>query len=147
MKLSTRMRYGTRALIELASAYPDKAMSVKDVAESQSISPKYLEHIMSALKTAGIVKSVRGLHGGYVLAVPPSACHLSDVYQALEGSPAPVECVDDPRSCALCEECPTRDTWAEVKEAIMEVLEHTTLQDLVDRSRRKQVGRAQMYYI
>ena len=145
MRLSTRMRYGTRALAELASGYPDAVMSVKDIAESQRISPKYLEHIMGALKAAGFVKSVRGVHGGYVLAAPPAGCRLSDVYRALEGSAAPVECVDDPRSCAFCDQCPTRETWAEVKGAVMEVLEHTTLQDLVDRSRRKQ--QTQMYHI
>lgn len=147
MQFSTRMRYGCRALVELAARYPDSVVSVKDMGESQHISPKYLEHIMSALKAAGLVKSVRGLHGGYALAKPPGQCRLSEVFRALEGSAAPVDCVDDPESCPMRELCPTRETWAEVKGAILHVLESTTVQDLLQRRRKRAASQAHTYQI
>ena len=133
MQFSTKMRYGTRALVELARAYPDDNVSVREMAEKQDISAKYLEHIMAQLKTAGIVSSVRGVHGGYRLTVPPEKCDLGEVFRAVEGSPAPAECVDEPGVCPMEDECPTRETWSEMKEAINDVLEGTTLQDLVER--------------
>jgi len=134
MHLSTKMRYGTRALVELAAAYPDAHVSVMDIAEHQGISPKYLEQIMSSLRIAGLVRSVRGVHGGYSLARAPAECRLSDVFEALEGSAAPVACVDNPEQCELCDKCPTWETWAEIKQAIMEVLERTTLEGLLHRA-------------
>jgi len=71
MKLSTRMRYGCRAMTELAAAYPDRSVSVRDMARNQRLSAKYLEHIVSPLKTAGLIEAVRGIHGGYALSRPP----------------------------------------------------------------------------
>lgn len=68
MRIATKARYGARAMVELALAYPDGTLSVRDVAERQSISAKYLEHIMASLKTAGLVTAARGIHGGYALA-------------------------------------------------------------------------------
>ncbi len=148
MQFSTKMRYGSRALAELAAAYPEGTVPVREVAEKQEISAKYLEQIMSRLKAAGIVESVRGLHGGYKLAMPPGECRLSEVFEALEGSAAPVACVDEPGGCPLEDCCPTRATWSEVKEAIVEVLENTTLQDLADRMNEKRARqKAPMYYI
>ncbi len=148
MQFSTKLRYGSRALAELAVAYPQGTISVRELADRQEISAKYLEQIMSRLKAAGIVESVRGLHGGYRLAVPPGECRLSEVFRALEGSPAPVACLDQAGECPLEDRCPTRSTWSEVKEAIMEVLEKTTLADLAERVRKNR-GReaAPMYYI
>ncbi|MFP4027606.1 MAG: RrF2 family transcriptional regulator [Candidatus Brocadiia bacterium] len=147
MQFSTKMRYGTRALVELARAYPEDNLSVREIAERQDISAKYLEHIMAQLKTAGIVRSVRGIHGGYCLAQTPGDCHLSEVFEAVEGSAAPVECVDEPEVCPLKEKCTTRKTWAEVKEAIMEVLERTTLQDLLERDEEYHESDMQSYQI
>jgi len=147
MKLSTRMRYGTRALVEIAAGYPHSVVSVKDIAARQGISASYLEQIMGPLKAAGLVRSVRGLHGGYSLTAPPSACRLSDIYATLEGSAAPVACVDEPESCAFRDSCPTRETWEEMKQSVLDVLERTTLQDLLERARRKQQGRAYTYHI
>jgi len=137
MQFSTKMRYGTRALVELAAQGRGSVVSVRDLADSQGISSKYLERIMRALSVAGLVKSVRGFRGGYSLAKPPNRCRLSEVYAALEGSMAPVECVDHPESCPMIDTCPTRETWTKLKEAMEGVLEDTTLQDLLDRGKER----------
>jgi Rrf2 family protein len=147
MKFSTQTRYGTRALAELALEYPKGTVSVRELAERQNIPAKYLEQIMSRLKAAGLVNSVRGLHGGYALAAPPSRISLREVFEALEGSPAPVDCVDEPGSCPLEAGCPTRETWAEIKQAILGVLEKTTLADLAERAKEKADERVPMYHI
>jgi Rrf2 family protein len=141
------MRYGTRALVEIAAASPQQTLSLKDVARKQQVSVKYLEQIISSLKAAGLVNAVRGPGGGYELTKPPDAIGLDEVYEALEGSAAPVHCVDDPASCAMREVCPTRETWVEVREAIEEVLRKTTLDDLLERRRRKAASASPMYYI
>ena len=135
MNLSTRARYGSRAMAELAVAYPAGSVSVKQLARKQHISIKYLEQIMGLLKTAGLVRSARGTHGGYTLSRNPGAINLGDVYRALEGSTAPVHCVDDPESCPMEGVCPTRDTWVEIEEAISKVLKKTTMRKLAARLR------------
>lgn len=147
MQLSTKVRYGTRALVELALVYPEGTLSVKEIAEKESISPKYLEHIMAPLKAAGLVSSIRGMHGGYELARPPGKIRLTEVYTALEGSPAPVDCVSEPGSCPMQDVCPTRETWAEMKRSIEEILNTTTLQCLAERKKRKTKASAPMYHI
>ena len=147
MRLSTKARYAARALVEVAVAYPDSTASVADIAEKQRISPKYLEHIMASLRSVGIVKAVRGMHGGYALARAPASITLKQVFRALEGSAAPVYCVDHPDSCPMEGVCPTRDTWVEMKESIERVLEDTTVQDLLERREMKASSSAPMYYI
>ena len=147
MRISTRTRYGSRALVELATAYPGRAVSVREVAQTQHISVKYLEHIMTALKAAGLIKAVRGMHGGHMLTSPPSNINLSDVFAALEDFPTLVDCVDYPNSCPREDMCPTQDTWLQIQQSITEILEHTTLQDLIERKQRKSAAHAQMYHI
>jgi len=147
MQFSTKMRYGARALVELATAWPDRTISVREMARGQRISHKYLGQIMSALKAAGLIKAVRGVHGGYELARPPADITLGQVFQILEGSAAPVECVDKPGACQLEPLCPTRDSWAEIKSAIEGVLDATTLQDLVRRKKSKAAASGPMYHI
>jgi len=120
-------------MAELADAYGEGPVPVRELAANQDLSEKYLEQIMAPLKAAGLVKSVRGPGGGYVLGQPPSSIHLSDIYRVFEGSAAPVDCVDDPESCPLYDNCPTRPFWGELKEAIEDTLGRTTLQDLLDR--------------
>jgi len=137
MRIPTRVRYGSRAIAELAAAWPEKPVSVRELARCQRLPVKYLEQIMSALKARGLVKSVRGLRGGYVLAAPPESTKLSDVFEALGGDPSLVECVVNPGSCPMHATCPTRDTWVEMREAMTRVLSSTTLQDLAERKRRK----------
>ena len=147
MKLSTKARYGARALAELAVGYPDSMASVANIAEKQKISPKYLEHIMASLRAVGIVKAVRGMHGGYALARAPASITLKQLFRVLEGSVAPVYCVDHPDSCPMEGTCATRETWVEMKESMERVLDDTTVQDLVERKKRKTASSAPMYYI
>jgi Rrf2 family protein len=147
MKLSTTVRYGARAVTQLAAAYPHRAVSVREVAEEQDISPKYLEHILRALKASGLIHAVRGTSGGYVLARSPGSITLKDLYESLVGSIAPVDCVDCPDSCSMHDVCPTRDTWVELKEAIETVLERTTIRDLLERKKRKAISSSPMYQI
>jgi len=137
MKVSTRVRYGIRALVEIALRYPHGAVSVREIGESQQISRKYLELIIQPLKAAGLVTAARGMHGGYALARPPETIRLSEVFNIVEGSTALVQCVEHPDQCPMEEFCPTRDTWVQLGEAFAKVLEGTTVQDLIDRKRRK----------
>jgi Rrf2 family cysteine metabolism transcriptional repressor len=146
MKLSTRGQYGARALLDIALHYDGNPVLLKDIAKRQAISAQYLEHLVSPLIKAGIVRSTRGARGGVTLAKPPKEIRLSQVIQILEGSTAPVECVDDPKVCPRSDFCVTRDVWKEMKRAMIQVLESTTLQDLVERQKEKEKP-AEMYHI
>jgi len=147
MKLSTKGRYGARAMMDLALHYGQGPILLKDIAKRQQISERYLEHLALSLKAAGLVSSTRGARGGFTLTRPPSQIRLSEIIQIMEGSIAPVECVDDPKVCSFADLCVTRDIWSEMKEAMSGVLESTTLQDLVQRQREKERPEAIMYYI
>ena len=131
MKLSTKARYGVRAMLILALDYGKGAVPLRSVADRQSVSVKYLEHLMVALKSAGLVRSVRGTHGGYCLARPPGQVDLREVVRALEGSIALVDCVDDPGVCDRSDGCAARDVWKRMEQAVSDVLCSTTLEDLV----------------
>ena len=135
MRLSTRTRYAARALVELASGAV-APVSIREIAERQHISAKYLEQIFHTLSSVGLVRAIRGKSGGYELAKPPASITMKDVLVAFEGAIA-LECTDDPDRCPLVDTCATRDTWVELKEAILGVLERTTLQDLADRKQAK----------
>ena len=137
MKLSTRARYGTRALLELALHQAEEPVFLKDIAKSQQISLPYLEHLMAPLIAGGMIRSTKGPRGGVSLARAPEEIKLSEVIQILEGSVAPVECVNDPRICKRSELCVTRDLWSELKKVMTGVLESTTLRDLVERHKKK----------
>ena len=147
MKLSTRARYGTRALLDLAIHQDEAPVSLKDVARRQEISVQYLEHLITPLITAGIVRSRRGPKGGVSLARPPKQVVLSEIFQILEGSISPVECIDNPKLCSRSESCVTRDIWNEMKKAMNGVLESTTLENLVERQKVKMPTKDAMYYI
>jgi len=147
MKLSTRGRYGTRALLDLALHQGEGPVLLKDIAQRQQISLRYLEHLITPLIAGGIVRSTRGARGGVSLARPPEEIRLSEVVQFLEGSITPVECVNNPRICTRSELCVTRDIWGELKKAMNGVLEGITLQDLVERQKRKERPKELMYYI
>ena len=147
MKMSTRGRYGTRALLDLALHYGQGPVLVKDVAKREGVSQHYLEHLFIQLIAAGFVNSTRGAKGGLTLAKPPAQIRVIEVIEVLEGSPALVQCIDDPNSCARSGICVTRDLWADIKTAMSGVLEATTFQDLVERQRKKEQAKAIMYYI
>ncbi|MHC4543898.1 MAG: RrF2 family transcriptional regulator [Planctomycetota bacterium] len=135
MKLSTRTRYGIRAILELAEKGGKGPLRVKTIAQSQDISVKYLEQLMSILKSAGFVRSVRGSKGGYMLAKAPNQIKLSGVFDCLEGHVTTVECVEDKDFCERAADCVARQVWAQVQQAITNVLQSITLQDLVDRAK------------
>ena len=147
MKLSTRARYGTRALLDLALHQGEGLVLLKDIARRQEFSLPYLEHLIAPLIAAGLVKSTRGARGGVLLLKPPAEIKLSEVVQILEGSIAPVDCVNNPALCHRSTFCVTRDIWVEMKEAMSQVLDSTTLQDLVERQKRKGRPEEMMYYI
>jgi len=147
MKLSTRGRYGTRALLDLALHQGEAPVLLKNIARRQQISLRYLEHLIAPLISGGIVRSTRGARGGVSLAKPPEEIRLSEAIRLLEGSIAPVDCVNNPGVCSRSELCVTRDIWGELKKAMDEVLESTTLQDLVERQKRKEQPEEVMYHI
>ena len=147
MKLSTRGQYGTRALLDLALHRGEKPVPLKDIAQRQNIPLQYLEHLITPLIAGGIVWSTRGARGGVSLARPPEEIKLSEVIGLLEGSIAPVECVNDPKYCSRSDLCVTRDIWGELKKAMDGVLESITLQDLVERHKKKEQPEPVMYHI
>jgi len=147
MKLSTKGRYGLRALLDLALHQGEGLVLLKDIARRQEFSLPYLEHLIAPLIAAGVVKSTRGARGGVSLLKPPSEIKLSEVVQLLEGSITPVDCVNNPALCHRSTFCVTRDIWIEMKEAMSQVLDSTTLQDLVERQKGKGRPEEMMYYI
>ncbi len=147
MRLSTKGRYGARAMLDLALNSGKGPVLLREIAKRQEVSEKYLEHSITTLRKAGLVRSIRGARGGYVLAKLPSQIRLSEIMEVLEGSMAPVECVDDPQVCQRAQLCVTRDIWAEMKEAIDNILESITLQDMVERQNRKKNSKAIVYDI
>jgi len=133
MKLSSRSRYGFRALLELALAHGSGPLQIRAIAEQQNISNKYLEQLVAIMKSAGLVKSIRGPKGGYLLAGAPNEIKLSKVFTALEGPLVTEECLEHAEYCSKCTDCVTRQVWSDMQNAIMAVLESMTLQDLVDK--------------
>jgi len=147
MRLSTKGRYGARAMLDLALNFGKDPVLLRDIARRQEVSEKYLEHSISALRKAGLVRSVRGARGGYILAKSPSEIRLSKIMEVLEGSMAPVDCVDDPQVCHRANLCVTRDIWVKMKEAIDNILKSTTLQDMVEQQKGKESSKSIMYDI
>ncbi|MBI4284259.1 MAG: Rrf2 family transcriptional regulator [Chloroflexi bacterium] len=147
MKLSTRAQYGVRALLDLALREGEGPVLLRDIAQRQQISLPYLEHLITPLVAGGILRSTRGARGGVQLARLPHEIKLSEVVALLEGSVAPVECVNDPKFCSRSDGCVTRDIWDELNRAISGVLESITLQNLVERQRKKDQPEEVMYYI
>lgn len=138
MRLSTRTRYGMRAVLDLAIGYGKGPMQIKSIAQNEGISSKYLEQLISILKAGGITRSVRGPKGGYELARAPKDITLKDIFIILEGPLGAVECLEHPESCARCVDCITRDLWQEINNATIKILESKTLEDLVIKARDKE---------
>lgn len=147
MKLSTRGRYGTRALLDIALHQSERPVLLKEVAQRQEISPLYLEHLIAPLITAGILRSTRGARGGVSLSRLAGEVRLSEILRLLEGSIEPVECVNNPEVCSRSGACVTRDVWGELQKAMDGVLNGITLEDLVERQRVKDQTRHIMYDI
>lgn len=139
MKISTKGRYALRLMLELAMNNTGEPVSLRDVAQRQGISDKYLEQIISVLNRAGFVRSVRGAQGGYFLRKEPQEYTVGMILRLTEGTLAPVSCIEDndESSCERRESCVTRILWKKINDAVSEVVDHTTLQDLVDWQREK----------
>jgi Rrf2 family protein len=147
MKLSTRGRYGTRAMLDVALHGAEVPVHLKDIARRQQVSRKYLEHLTSRLEAAGLLRSVRGAGGGVSLARPASEIRLSEILQTLEGPTALVECADNPDWCPRSGSCATREIWIEIGELMSGFLESKTLEDLCHLQREKEQTAPGMYHI
>lgn len=131
MMISTKGRYALRVMIELAARETDGLVSLKEVAERQEISEKYLEAIMKSLVTEGLVVGLRGKNGGYRLAQPPEKCTVAAILRAAEGSLAPVSCLDgDVVLCPRQGTCATLPMWRELNRLIDDFFEGITLEQL-----------------
>jgi Rrf2 family protein len=137
MKISTRGRYGVRLMLELAAHYGMGSVLLKNIAEQQHISEKYLWQLINPLKSAGLVRSIRGAKGGYVLAKPPADITMKDIMGVLEGSLCLVDCVDNPAACDRSRSCVTRDLWGEASQIFTSKLESVTLADMLEKQRMK----------
>jgi Rrf2 family iron-sulfur cluster assembly transcriptional regulator len=134
MKLSTRSRYGTRLMLDLAQHYHEGPLQLGDIAKRQAVSVKYLEQIIIPLKKAHYIESVRGRKGGHVLTKPPEEITVGEIVALLEESSGLVECAQDAKVCERADICPTRLLWKEAYEAMFDRLEAITLADLVERA-------------
>lgn len=133
MKISTKGRYALRVMLELAKNVEAKPISVKEIAARQEISDKYLEQIISMLNRAGYVKSIRGPQGGYHLTKTPKEYTVGMILRTIEGSLAPVECLEyEVNTCERKDYCPTLKVWEKLYAAINDVVDNITLQDILD---------------
>ncbi len=136
MKLTAREQYGVRAMIELARRYGEGPVSLNDVAQAEGISLPYLEQIVPFLKDAGLIQSTRGARGGYALNQQPHHTTVGDVIRALEeGHVMALKCIPargQDKSCARQEVCMARDVWRKMLDGIVELLDSTTLADLIE---------------
>ena len=137
MRISTKGRYATRIMLDLALNDTGECIKLKDIAARQGISEKYLEQIISMLHKGGYVKSVRGAQGGYRLAKDPGACTVGMILRLTERSMAPVACLEGgTEECERCDTCGTLAVWKELYDAVNGVIDGVTIADLADRSRK-----------
>ncbi|MHB8157544.1 MAG: RrF2 family transcriptional regulator [Desulfocucumaceae bacterium] len=141
MRLSTRGHYGLKAMFDLARYHGSGPIPLKTVAVRQNISEHYLEQLIAVLRKAGLVKSVRGAQGGYILAKDPENIQVGEIIRALEGPIAPVECVSEFKAaeCDQADFCITRTVWEKVRDSIVQVLDSISLGDMCrDEERNRQ---------
>ena len=138
MKLSTRGRYGLRALLDLAVHQENGPVSIQSISARQEISESYLEQIIGKLRKAGLVNSIRGAQGGYQLAMAPADISVGDVLRALEGNLTPVDCngLDESGACSGKDLCVTKYVWKKINESINETVDEIKLDQLVEESKR-----------
>lgn len=142
MKLSTKGRYGLRALIDLAQYSENEAVSISSIAQRQNISESYLEQLVAKLRKAGLVTSIRGAQGGYRLARPASTISVGDVLRALEGNLRAVECsAQTEAGCEGADVCVTKYVWQRINESIAKTVDEMMLDQLVEESRKAQEKR------
>ncbi|MBC2579019.1 Rrf2 family transcriptional regulator [Clostridium sp. DJ247] len=143
MKLSTKGRYGVKAMVDLAIHYGEEPSSIKSISERQNISEYYLEQLFSPLRKANLIKSIRGAQGGYILSRDPKDISVADIMTVLEGPIEISECIEENNeiSCNNIECCATRVLWSRIKKSIDSVMESTTLQDMLDDYNNMKFGR------
>ena len=132
MKISKKGRYALRLMIDLASKDNDEPIRIRDVAQRQGISDKYLEQIISVLNKAGYVKSIRGPRGGYIIKKKPEEYTVGMILRLTEGSIVPVDCVEDENGCERKRGCVAHILWTKINDAVNEVVDNVTLKDLVE---------------
>lgn len=147
MKISTKGRYGLRAVIDLAVNSDGNPVLLRNIASRQDLSRRYLERLFAGLKSSGVIRSIRGAQGGYMLAKDPHDINIADILEALEGPFLPVDCVDDQSICDQSSECVTRDVWCEIAMQVRNYLKEMTLQNLVEKYRHRQSMRTIDYQI
>lgn len=133
MKLSTRVRYGMRLMLEMALHWGKGPVKLERVAQRQSISLKYMRQIAYALEASGLLISLRGPGGGYILSRPPQEISLLEIMRSVGGSLSLVPCLDNPHYCERSGWCATRELWQEASSALQKVFENKTLADLTGR--------------
>ena len=137
MKFNTRIRYGLRAILEIALEESEIGVFQKDISKRQNISVKYLDNIISALKTAGLIINARGKKSGYKLTRKPGKIKIADVYNAFEPGVVVVDCLSSKYVCERASKCGVRDFWRGLNNTIIDYLESYTLEDLINEHKRK----------
>ena len=139
MKLTTKGRYGVKAMLDLALQCSGEPVSLKSIAKRQNISENYLEHLFATLKKSGFVKSVRGAQGGYLLVQSPDNITIGSILRSLEGSLAPVDCVleKNPVKCDRFDSCITKLVWEKIRDSVNSVVDSITLADLAKMYKKK----------
>lgn len=139
MIISTKGRYGLKAVFELAISDLNTPLPLNIISQRTNLSELYLEQIFSVLKKRGIVKSIRGAQGGYFLSKKPEDIPVGEIIKALEGELSPSKCVEDDGYCDMSDKCPTYIIWDNMKKAIDDVIDNTTVADMVKEYNKKQV--------
>ena len=136
MKISTKGRYALRMMVDIAQQGRECPVALREIAQRQGISVKYLEQIAAVLTRAGYLKSVRGAQGGYILTREPKEYTAGEILRLTEGNLAPVECLEAEKNlCARAEHCTTLRLWEELNQAVRQVVDGRTLEDLADEKR------------
>ena len=133
MKISTKGRYGLRILLDVALHQERGPVALSEIARRQALSQKYLWKVITPLKTAGFLRAIRGMQGGYVLARTPDEITVRDIVEVLEGPVSLVACVTDPKTCARSADCTARGVWTEIETKLNATMSGITLGDIVQR--------------
>ncbi len=131
-QLSTKGRYGTRLMYQLAKNYGQGPMLLKEIAKKEDLSVKYMEQIIVLLKQANFITSLRGPYGGYTLNKAPSEINMKELLEVLEGDISPVDCVDNPIRCQKSDHCAAHNVWQILESKINHTLEEISLQDMLE---------------
>lgn len=138
MKISTKGRYALRLMLDLSTNYTGNYIPLKTIAQRQDISDKYLEQIIHQLSKQKFVESIRGAQGGYKLSRLPAQYTVGEILRTVEGSLAPVSCLDCNTPCARTESCLSIGLYRKIQDAVDQIVDNTTLQDLIDEHNKKQ---------